>query len=409
MIEPWFSYLKLFNTALEKLPTISNKVWRGMSITIANNLKKNEDIIWGCISSCSSSIDIIKNYLDEKSILCSIEVKSGKHICGYTGYLKEDEVLLLPGTRLRVKKIGYDSSIRQHVIHLVEIANENHKTSTPIHTPISSTNKPFENASGSTDSTEKFVSKTKKTVNQGLSDRDEPERNKVFSVTTFTNGDRYEVTYKKGEKQGCGKFYTVNGKIYEGDYADIKAKGNGVRIWSNGDRYEGAFTNGTMDGYGSFSCANGYVYVGKWIADEPYGDGTSDWPNGNHYQGHHEEGKICGYGIYSSANGDKYEGILADGKAHGRGLRIWADGDRYEGKFKDDKKHGYGIYNYANGGEYRGYWANDEMDGAGIFKWPSGNQYDGSFKNGKRHGIGKLTFADGRIEDGAWENDKFIG
>ncbi|CAF3494874.1 unnamed protein product [Rotaria sp. Silwood1] len=387
MMGPWFGYLKLFNTGLEKLPTVKGKVWRGISINIADNLKENQDIIWGCFSSCSSSIHVIKPYLDNKAMLCSIETISGKNIRGYTRCIKDDEVLLLPGIHLRVKKIGYDSSIRQRVIQLVEIADENRNQSASIHNPISSTNKSVENAS----------------------DRDEVQRNIESSIITFSNDNRYEVTYKKGKKQGYRKLYTVNGEIYEDRSADAKASGDGVRICSNGDRYEGDFMNGKMHGYGSLSCANGYTYMGCWIADKPYGNGISTWPNGNHYEGFHESGKIHHCGTYCSVKGDKYEGNFIDGKAHGKGLRIWADGDQYEGEFKDDKKHGYGTYTYASGGKYKGHWANDEMNGMGTLEWPSGSYYEGSFKNGKRHGIGKLTFVNGRVQYGTWENDKFIG
>jgi hypothetical protein len=129
MIEPWFGFLKLFNTALEKLPTVNGTIWRGMYIDIAMNLRENEDIIWGSVSSCSISMDIIKSYLDSNSVLCSIEAINGKSICGYTGYIKEDEVLLLPGTRLRVTKNDCNASTGLRVVHLVEICNGSHNMS----------------------------------------------------------------------------------------------------------------------------------------------------------------------------------------------------------------------------------------------------------------------------------------
>jgi hypothetical protein len=139
MIEPWFGFLKLFNTALEKLPTVSRTIWRGMHIDIAKSLRENEVIIWGCVSSCSSSMNTIGLYLDANSVLCSIEAINGKYICGYTRYSKEDEILLLPGTRLRVKKNGYDVSIGRRVVQLVEICTDNF---------ISSSDKPPEINSG---------------------------------------------------------------------------------------------------------------------------------------------------------------------------------------------------------------------------------------------------------------------
>jgi hypothetical protein len=127
---------------------VKSTIWRGIHIDIAKNFRENQDIIWCCVSSCSLSIDRVKIYLDKSSILCSIEAINGKSIRGYTRYIKEDEVLLLPGTRLRVKKNAYDSSIGQHVIRLVEMTNDNHSKSASIPCSISSTNKLPENTSG---------------------------------------------------------------------------------------------------------------------------------------------------------------------------------------------------------------------------------------------------------------------
>ena len=39
----WFPYLKLFDTALDKLPTIKENVWRGVSLDIGKNYIKNQE------------------------------------------------------------------------------------------------------------------------------------------------------------------------------------------------------------------------------------------------------------------------------------------------------------------------------------------------------------------------------
>jgi hypothetical protein len=147
MTELWFGFLKLFNTALEKLPTVNGIFWRGMYIDIAKNLRENETIILGSVSSCSSSIDVIKSYLDGDSVFCSVKALNGKSIRGYTRYIKEDEVLLLPGTRLHVKKIDFDSSTRRRVVHLVEICDYRHNISPSTDNSISTSNKPSEHDS----------------------------------------------------------------------------------------------------------------------------------------------------------------------------------------------------------------------------------------------------------------------
>ncbi|CAF3548677.1 unnamed protein product [Rotaria socialis] len=384
MLAPWFLYLKLLNTALQKLPTINGEVWRGMSIDIANRLAENEEIIWGCVSSCSLSKDIINRYINQNTVLCSIKVLNGKDICNYTLFRSDCEVLLLPGTRLLVKRISFDAYTRKRVIHLVELPDKNDTRPVSIHNSISARNKPPASPS----------------------DIDRSQKDKEYSITTFSNGDIYEVTYKNGEKLGYGTFYPKNGYAYKGYDASTRANGTGSRIRSNGDRCDGNFTDGKMTGYGSLSRADGYTYVGHWTCDKPNGNGNSTWANGNHYEGSHEYGKIHGKGKFSSANGDTYEGDLVDGKAHGQGVRIWTDGDQYKGEFIDDKKHGRGTYNYGNGGKYNGDWANDKMNGYGVLQWPSKTVYEGSFKNGKRHGVGKLIFANGKVQNALQSRNK---
>jgi hypothetical protein len=148
MVEPWFGFLKLFHTALEKLPTVKTKIWRGMHIDTAKNLRVNQDIIWCGVSSCSLSIDRIKVHLGKSSILCSIDSINGKSIRGYTPYIEEHEVILLPGTRLRVKTNSFDYSFGQQVIHLVETTNNGPGKSASNSCLKPSINKSPENTSG---------------------------------------------------------------------------------------------------------------------------------------------------------------------------------------------------------------------------------------------------------------------
>ncbi|CAM4928333.1 unnamed protein product [Rotaria socialis] len=42
-LKPWFGYLKLFDTAIQKLPTVRKNLWRGVSKDIAKNFKKGDE------------------------------------------------------------------------------------------------------------------------------------------------------------------------------------------------------------------------------------------------------------------------------------------------------------------------------------------------------------------------------
>jgi hypothetical protein len=123
----WFSYLKLFDTALDKLPTVKEILWRGVPLDIGKNFTKNQMITWWSVNSCSSSVNVIKDFLGNKksSTLFLIEAVNGKKVSGYTEYESEDEVILRMGTQFRVKADALAQSNGLHIVHLTEIDDDN--------------------------------------------------------------------------------------------------------------------------------------------------------------------------------------------------------------------------------------------------------------------------------------------
>ncbi|CAF3876619.1 unnamed protein product [Adineta steineri] len=119
----WFPYLKLFDTALDKLPTVKEILWRGVALDIGKNYTKNQLVTWWSVNSCSSSANVIKNFLgnDQHSTLFLIEGINGKKISDYTEYKDEDEIILRMGTQFRVKSNTLEQSNGSHIVHLVEI------------------------------------------------------------------------------------------------------------------------------------------------------------------------------------------------------------------------------------------------------------------------------------------------
>lgn len=125
----WFPYLKIFDTALDKLPTIKAVLWRGVNLDIGKNFTKNQLVTWWSISSCSSSVNVIKNFLgnDKNSTLFLIEAVNGKKISDYTQYENENEVILRMGTQLHVKCDALEQSNGSYIVHLTEVDdNSNH-------------------------------------------------------------------------------------------------------------------------------------------------------------------------------------------------------------------------------------------------------------------------------------------
>lgn len=118
----WFLFLKLFNRAVKKLRTVTTAIWRGVPKDLANRYKKDQKLIWWGVSSCSTFVNVIESFIGSTGTLFLIEARRGKDIRKYTSMPHEAEVLLMPGTHLRVEGDSYKHSGGLNVVHLKEIS-----------------------------------------------------------------------------------------------------------------------------------------------------------------------------------------------------------------------------------------------------------------------------------------------
>ncbi|CAF1547290.1 unnamed protein product [Rotaria sordida] len=125
-VRPWFSYLKLLDSAAAKLPKFKGTVWRGVNKNVSHTFKKGQKITWWSVSSCSTSVDVISSFLGNapQSTLFNIDCINGKSIAAYTCYPAEDEVILMPGTTFEVVANPLHHHGGLHIIHLKEISED---------------------------------------------------------------------------------------------------------------------------------------------------------------------------------------------------------------------------------------------------------------------------------------------
>ncbi|CAF0902732.1 unnamed protein product [Adineta steineri] len=123
LLKVWFPYMKLFDTALNKLPTIKEIVWRGVAADIGKNFHENDKITWWSINSCSSKLNVIKGFLENQknSTIFLIEALNGKKVSGYTELESEDEIILKMGTKFHVKCDAMEHPKGSYHVHLIEI------------------------------------------------------------------------------------------------------------------------------------------------------------------------------------------------------------------------------------------------------------------------------------------------
>jgi hypothetical protein len=123
-LKPWFAFLKLFITALEKLPSVSDIFWRGVPCDIALEYANNSVQIWWSVNSCSTHLNVVEAYLTTKGTLFSIKAMEGKDISAYSTFKTEQEIILMPGVQLRVKsKIEKFHDVLS-IVHLEEQKTE---------------------------------------------------------------------------------------------------------------------------------------------------------------------------------------------------------------------------------------------------------------------------------------------
>ncbi|CAF1592671.1 unnamed protein product, partial [Didymodactylos carnosus] len=120
---PWFPYLKLFLTALHNIPSDEGVIWRGIKADLSMKFNKGDTFVWWGVSSCTESIDVLskEQFLGKTGTrtLFNVQCHNGKKIQSHSHYKQENEILLLPGTYLKVKgKVDVGSNL--HIIHVEE-------------------------------------------------------------------------------------------------------------------------------------------------------------------------------------------------------------------------------------------------------------------------------------------------
>lgn len=123
---PWFLFLKLFFTALYKLPSHVGVVWRGIKgVDLSSKYKTGAKFPWWGVSSCTTSLEVLEKneFLGKhgKRTLFSIECINGKSVAKHS-YFKstEQEIILMPGSYFEV--IGkMNPAPDLHIVQLKEI------------------------------------------------------------------------------------------------------------------------------------------------------------------------------------------------------------------------------------------------------------------------------------------------
>lgn len=103
---PYFGYLRLLLSAVDKLPSHSGHVFRGIRKDLSGTYTKNREVYEWAIGSATVNGEVLKNPLflgstGDRSLICYRQ-RCGKDISRYSAYKTEKEVILPPGFLWRV-------------------------------------------------------------------------------------------------------------------------------------------------------------------------------------------------------------------------------------------------------------------------------------------------------------------
>jgi hypothetical protein len=134
-LRPYFKYMKLFVTALVKLPCVPPcTVWRGVTKNLSVEFPPGTPVTWWAFSSCTAELTVLENnmYLGDAGsrTLFSVEVINGRTIRDHSHFVTEDELLLLPGTHMIVQS-QFSPAPDLYIIHLKQVIPEEFLLASP--------------------------------------------------------------------------------------------------------------------------------------------------------------------------------------------------------------------------------------------------------------------------------------
>lgn len=140
-----------------------------------------------------------------------------------------------------------------------------------------------------------------------------------YGRMTYQDGSVYAGQFQDGVFAGSGVFLWKGSlqpfsESYLGSFAAGKRSGTGTYTWTNGNRFDGTWKDGSPNGAGVLIEADGDVYTGDWKDGQRTGTGTMQYSNGDVYAGDWVQNVRCGTGTLTEASGAVYKGQWKDGK-----------------------------------------------------------------------------------------------
>lgn len=106
-LAPYLPYLRLLFSAVSRLPTRSEPLWRGVSLDLRAQYPLGRTVTWWGVSSCTSEPNVAQAFLGSrgKRTLFEVHPTRAVSIRSFSAFTDEEEFILLPGTQLDVTEV----------------------------------------------------------------------------------------------------------------------------------------------------------------------------------------------------------------------------------------------------------------------------------------------------------------
>jgi hypothetical protein len=123
VIKPFLPYLRLLLEGLRKQASANKMVFRGVKKNLTDTIRQNDELVWWELSSTSSDLSTMSNPMfcgisGDRTIF-NIQVQHAKNIAPFSAFPSEEEIVMLPGTRLKVQSL-VNMGAGLVMVHLVE-------------------------------------------------------------------------------------------------------------------------------------------------------------------------------------------------------------------------------------------------------------------------------------------------
>ncbi|CAF5020652.1 unnamed protein product, partial [Rotaria socialis] len=105
-LKPWYLFLRLFLSALFRLPLLPKIAYRGVRLDLSKRYTEGKTIVWWGFSSCTTAVSVLQSEqflgLTGTRTMFTLQCQSARNIRNHSYFPAEDEVLLMAATQFKV-------------------------------------------------------------------------------------------------------------------------------------------------------------------------------------------------------------------------------------------------------------------------------------------------------------------